>query len=181
MTVRLDMRRAAGRAARALGDSAEAVKDFLRGSLTEDGGFAGRDGRSDLYYTSFGLEASLVLEGDVFYDHIAAYLDGFGAGQSLDLVHLSCLVRCWANLADQVGQALDLPFRQAAADRLTRFRTGNGGYNIVLGANSGSVYGGAGRALRKHLTTLPMNSPRPRQGQMISLDIIRVFGTHAEP
>ena len=142
MTVRLDMRRAAGRAARALGDSAEAVKDFLRGSLTEDGGFAGRDGRSDLYYTSFGLEASLVLEGDIFYDHIAEYLDGFGSGQSLDLVHLSCLVRCWANLADQVGQALDLPFRQAAADRLTRFRTGNGGYNIVLGANSGSVYGG---------------------------------------
>jgi prenyltransferase beta subunit len=142
MTVRLDMRRAAGRAARVLGDSAEAVRGFLRSSLTDDGGFAGRDGRSDLYYTSFGLEAALVLDADIPYDRVAGYLREFESGQLLDLVHLSCLVRCWANLADHAGRAIDEQLRRAAADRLAEFRTGNGGYNILPSPGSGSVYGG---------------------------------------
>lgn len=136
------MCRAVARAAQALGDSTEAVRSFLRASLMEDGGFSGRDGRSDLYYTSFGLEAALVLDADIPYDRVVEYLGQFGSGQSLDLVHLSCLVRCWANLADQAGQTIDEQSRQAAAGRLVKFRAGSGGYNIVLGANSGSVYGG---------------------------------------
>jgi prenyltransferase beta subunit len=142
MTVRLDMRRAVAEAAGTLGNSVEAVRGFLQASRTEDGGFAGRDGRSDLYYTSFGLEASLALGADVMYDQVVEYLRAFGSGQSLDLVHLSCLIRCWVNLAERAGEAVEEQIRQGAAERLSKFRTDNGGYNIVLGASSGSVYGG---------------------------------------
>ncbi len=98
MTIRLDMRRTASRAGDALGDSLDAVRGFLRGQLAPDGGFQGRDGRSDLYYTVFGLEASLALGVDLPQDRVNAYLTGFAAGESLDLVHLTSLIRCRANM-----------------------------------------------------------------------------------
>jgi prenyltransferase beta subunit len=142
MTVRLDMRRTAGRATAALGDSVEAVKTFLRGSQTTDGGFVGRDERSDLYYTSLALEASLALGVDILYDRVAGYLGSFAAGQSLDLVHLSCLVRCWANMADHASRPIDEQQRQAAVGRLNEFRARNGGFNVVPGADAGTAYGG---------------------------------------
>jgi len=53
MTIRLDMRRTVSRASDALGDSVDLVRDFLRQQLAPNGGFQGRDGRSDLYYTVF--------------------------------------------------------------------------------------------------------------------------------
>ena len=81
MTIRLDMRRMVSRAGDALGDSLDAVRGFLRRQLAPDGGFQGRDGRSDLYYTVFGLEASLTLGVDVSHDRINAYLDGFADGR----------------------------------------------------------------------------------------------------
>ena len=65
MTIRLDMRRAVTRAVEALGDSIDAVRQFLRQNLHDDGGFKGRDGQSDLYYTLFGLEASIALNARV--------------------------------------------------------------------------------------------------------------------
>jgi len=47
MTIRLDMRRAVIKAKEALGDSAGVVRQFFRQHLNDDGGFAGRDGRSE--------------------------------------------------------------------------------------------------------------------------------------
>jgi prenyltransferase beta subunit len=99
MTIRLDMCRTVSRAADALGDSLDAVRGFLRRQLAPDGGFQGRNGRSDLYYTVFGLEASLALGVDLPFTQIQAYLAGFAEGESLDLVHLAALVRCRANMA----------------------------------------------------------------------------------
>lgn len=56
------MRRAMTKASEALGDSTDVVRQFFRQHLSDDGGFAGRDGQSDLYYTVFGLEASMALD-----------------------------------------------------------------------------------------------------------------------
>jgi len=141
VTIRLDMRRAVNRASVALGDSVDAVREFLRGHLNEDGGFQGRDERSDLYYTVFGLEASMALEARIPYERVADYLLSFEAGQLLDLVHLACLVRCRANMADRGGKPLDRTTCDAMTARLMHFRCADGGFHTSAGAERGHVYG----------------------------------------
>ena len=142
MTIRLDMRRAVTRARETLGDSTDVVREFFCRHLNDDGGFAGRDGRSDLYYTVFGLEASIALDARIAYDRVAGYLDGFQAGQTLDLVHLACLVRCRANMADRGGKPIDRVTRDAMTARLMYFQSGDGGFSNAAGAERGHVYGG---------------------------------------
>lgn len=141
MTIRLDMRRAVSRASVALGDSVGVVREFLRGHLDEDGGFQGRDGQSDLYYTVFGLEASIGLDARIPYERVADYLLSFEAGQLLDLVHLACLVRCRANMADHDGKPLDRAMCDAMTARLMQFRCADGGFHTSAGAERGHIYG----------------------------------------
>jgi prenyltransferase beta subunit len=57
------MLRVAGSAARALGESAALVRHFLLRQQNPDGGFKGRAERSDLYYTVFGIDALIALQG----------------------------------------------------------------------------------------------------------------------
>jgi prenyltransferase beta subunit len=141
MTIRLDMRRAVARARETLGDSTDAVREFFCRHLNDDGGFAGRDGRSDLYYTVFGLEASIALDARIAYDRVANYLDSFQMGQTLDLVHLACLVRCRANMADHGGKAIDHSEREAMTVRLMHFQADDGGFSNTPDAERGTVYG----------------------------------------
>lgn len=141
MTIRLDMRHAVAEAAEALGDSVDAVREFLRCHLCEDGGFQGRDGKSDLYYTVFGLEASAALGAKIPCDRVADYLRGFGSGPSLDLVHLASLVRCRANLAEGGGDAIDAASRRVMTARLMQFKAADGGFSTSTGAERGHVYG----------------------------------------
>lgn len=141
MTIRLDMRHAVAEAAEALGDSVDAVREFLRCHLCDDGGFQGRDGKSDLYYTVFGLEASVALDAKIPCDRVADCLHGFGTGQSLDLVHLASLVRCRANLAEGGGDAIDAASRRAMTARLMQFKAADGGFGTSPGAERGHVYG----------------------------------------
>ena len=125
-----------------LGDSAELVSRFLHSQLNPDGGFRDRSGKSDLYYTVFGLEGLIALRAEA-PAATAAYLETFGDGHDLDLVHLCCLIRCWAN----VGQALVSPLGvQALAcaglqSRLEAYRTPDGGYNTISGVPRGTAYG----------------------------------------
>jgi prenyltransferase beta subunit len=141
MTIRLDMRRAVDKGGRALGESVEVVRGFLRRQLAPEGGFLGRDGRRDLYYTVFGLEAALVLNVDFPRQSSSAYLDSFGAGESLDLVHLASLIRCRANLVDAPGGAIAAPTREAFAGHLFDHRSADGGFHTTRGASRGSAYG----------------------------------------
>ncbi len=134
MTIRLDMRKVLNRAPGALGDSTKAVGDFFRRQLSRDGGFQGRDGQSDLYYTVFGIEASLSLGVDLARDLVSRYLDGFGAGESLDLVHLVSLIRCRTNLG-KIGTC------EILAGHLMKYRSRDGGFNMTPGAEQGSAYG----------------------------------------
>ncbi|MBN1509482.1 MAG: terpene cyclase/mutase family protein [Sedimentisphaerales bacterium] len=136
MTVRLDMRRTVNRACDALGESVDVVRTFLRRQLTPDGGLRGRDGRSDLYYTVFGLEASLELGAGIPCEHVADYLDRFGNGESLDFVHLACLARCKADLSESRGQAGSSDI----AARLQPYKAKDGGFSTTIGAERGSAY-----------------------------------------
>jgi prenyltransferase beta subunit len=135
------MRRAVTRAGKALVDSADVVRQFFVRRVGDDGGVVGRDGNSDLYYTVFGLEASLALNARIPYDRVAAYLDRFGTGQSLDLVHLASLARCRANLAEHCGTEIGRADRDAMAAHLMQFRCADGGFATSTGSERGHVYG----------------------------------------
>jgi len=97
---------------------------FIRGCLNDDGGFVNRSGRSDLYYTVFGLSASVAMGAEVPWRRVAAYLSGFNPAE-LDLVHAASLARCWAHLPAEL--ATPDATRQALGQRLLGFGAADGG------------------------------------------------------
>ena len=112
-----------------------------------DGGFPDRAGKSDLYYTSFGLAglASLVEEPktEVYseLERARRYLVTFGEGEGLDFVHLCCLARSWGVVSGLIGSA---DFQGVVAPILRgieAYRAADGGYNLKLSARGGSAYG----------------------------------------
>ena len=133
MTIGQETRRAAGRARHLLADRAEAAAAFLLGRLHPDGGFRGRSDAADLYYTLFGVEALGALDAELPAEAIATYLRRFDDGETLDLVHLACLVRCWG--------ALDATPRDEWVACLNAFRSSDGGFATEKGAQFGSAYG----------------------------------------
>jgi len=122
-----------------LREATERVDDFLRNQINPDGGFRDRAGRSDLYYTVFGLEGLIALRQEPPYSRVRPFLEGFGEGDGLDLVHLACLARCWAALP---SGSLSPQTCRCLAERLESFRAGDGGYAPTPGAPAGTVYHG---------------------------------------
>jgi prenyltransferase beta subunit len=114
-----------------LGDSKDLILAFLSREQ-ENGAFRDRAGVPDLYYTVFGLECLRALSVELPTAAASAYLRTFGAGEQLDLVHLSSLARCWANIER------DVPHADSIAAGLERFRTSDGGYGA---SGSGTLYG----------------------------------------
>ena len=137
MSFRLEMLQVARLAPKVLGESADLVAAFLRSRLMGGGGFMNREGKADLYYTVFGIEGLLALRQDLPKDSIAAWLQQFGDGGTLDFVHLCCLARSWAALDPS---ALSVDTRQAIAAHLERHRSGSG-YHPARGRDQGSAYG----------------------------------------
>ncbi|MBN2269114.1 MAG: hypothetical protein JXN61_00775 [Sedimentisphaerales bacterium] len=140
MTVRLDMITAASRARHLLGDSAALVAGFIGKQFNADGGFRGRTDQSDLYYTVFGIEALRALNSAIDLNRIADYLRQFGDGDRLDFVHLACLVRCWANVCELRGAAIDQSLREAVLRRIETYRCPDGGYSDSADARQGTAY-----------------------------------------
>jgi prenyltransferase beta subunit len=97
MSFRLEMLQAARRAPARLGESADLVRQFVRGQQLPDGSFRDRSGRSDIYYTVFGLDCLLALD-EPLPTGLEDYLRRFGGGEPLDFVHFTCLARCWSVL-----------------------------------------------------------------------------------
>ncbi len=150
-----------------LQEAADPVAEFLLGQFDDDGGARDRAGSSDLYYTVFALEGLLALQRPVPVERVGAYLDGFGDGGDLDFVHLCCLARCRAALANARAQATALanagpdstgpdstggespaPVTDAAdaertkrlAARIDDHRSDDGGFAQSPGAEHGTVY-----------------------------------------
>jgi len=139
MSLRLEMLQVARLAPKLLGESAELVRHFLQSQQTEDGGFQDRGGKSDLYYTVFGLDGLLALQAEVPRTRIAPYLKSFGDGEGLDFVHLCCLARSWAAIATQ-GRLDSEPAAAEILRRIETFRARDGGYHPVCGRESGTAY-----------------------------------------
>ena len=136
MSLRLEMLQVARLAPRVLGEAARRVESFVRGQQAADGGFKGRDGCSDLYYTSFAIDALMALQADVPERELRAYLASFGDGEGLDFVHLCCLLRLWPAVHATPGETLV----KTLLSRVESFRSEDGGFERERGARMGSVY-----------------------------------------
>ena len=140
MSIRLEMLQIARVASKALGESTGLVRDFLLRQQNQDGGFRDRAGRSDLYYTVFGLDGLLALQAELPARKIADYLGGFRGGEGLDFVHLCCLARCWAALGDGARLSLPSDWRAEIAGRVREFRSADGGFIPVRQGSNATAY-----------------------------------------
>lgn len=147
------MNRVAALASAALGGAKGSVVSFLRSRLDPDGGFLGRDGRPDIYYTSFALDSLSALtpaDGPVYSGGPASvpaapdlratesWVSSFGVGQGMDFVHRTCLARCWTHLP---GVDASRAMRKQLAASLEQCRAPDGGYGTVPSPATGSVTG----------------------------------------
>jgi geranylgeranyl transferase type-2 subunit beta len=118
---------------------------YLGAAQNADGGFSGREGGSDLYYTGFALRGLSVL--DALTPEICEKAAGFlrhSLTQSASVVDFfSLLYACLLVQASGGPDVLanspeDWPERTAAT--LETFRTADGGYTKTPGGASGSTY-----------------------------------------
>ena len=138
MTIRLEMIKAVSRSKTVMGDSISSVLNFLTTSINTDGGFVGRDKQSDLYYTVFGLEALLALEGNFPRNQTFNFIQGLTKNDPTDLVHLAALIRCYANLSDN---DIEKKLRDRFIKHLEIFRSKDGGFTNDAGDEHGTAYG----------------------------------------
>ena len=118
---------------------------WLRSMQNPDGGFSGREGGSDLYYTGFALRSLAVLQG-LTPELCAKTADWLRLKMAepasvIDLFSLlvSCFLVPLGGGADVLADApKDWPDR--VAQMLESFRTADGGYAKAPGAISGSTY-----------------------------------------
>jgi geranylgeranyl transferase type-2 subunit beta len=125
-------------------------RDFLRGCQRDDGGFSGRAGGSDLYYTSFAVRA-LFLLGELsrpVCDSVADYLTSWPVRRAetrrpTSLIdHLSWLYAA-STIALAAGGNIPDGLSEAAAElpaAIESFRSRDGGYARTGTAASGSTY-----------------------------------------
>jgi len=119
--------------------------DWLREVQNPDGGFSGREGGSDLYYTGFALRSLAVLQG--LTPELCTKTGDFlrkKMGEPASVIDLfSLLVSCFlvplGGGPDVLAEApADWPERVAGT--LESFRTADGGYAKMPGGISGSTY-----------------------------------------
>ncbi len=133
-----DMAACAHRAAAYLDQDAHTTADFIHVRQQENGGFAGRSADADLYYTGFALACLNALDALPPKRPVAPFLDRFGAGAGLDLIHLCSLVRCHKLLSPKLH---DQPLRQNLLQSLQALRIADRTYNTAVDATTGSIFG----------------------------------------
>jgi geranylgeranyl transferase type-2 subunit beta len=118
---------------------------YLRGKQNADGGWSGREGGSDLYYTAFGLRGLMVL--DALTPEICTRAAGFlrnSVQQQASVVDFFSLLYAWVLV--QLGGGPDVladspgSWQERVASLLESFRTADGGYAKTPGGAAGSTY-----------------------------------------
>jgi geranylgeranyl transferase type-2 subunit beta len=109
-----------------------------------DGGFSGREGGSDLYYTGFALRGLAVLQRltpDVC-NRAAGFLRQSITQQTSVVDFFSFLYACLLTKTEGPDVLADSPpdWPERVAVMLESFRTADGGYAKTAGAPSGSTY-----------------------------------------
>jgi len=118
---------------------------FLLRKQNADGGFSGREGESDLYYTGFALRGLSVLDAltPKVCEQAASFLRGSLSSRAsvvdlFSLLYACLIVQVSSGIDVLAGSAADWPDRVAAT--LETFRTPDGGYNKSPGATAASTY-----------------------------------------
>jgi geranylgeranyl transferase type-2 subunit beta len=126
-------------------ESREPHASYLIACENADGGFSGREGESDLYYTAFALRGLLVL--DALTPDICERTAGFlrsclnrhaSVVDFYSLLYACVLVQTGGGPDVLADSPADWPERVAAT--LESFRTPDAGYGKTTGAVSGSTY-----------------------------------------
>lgn len=118
---------------------------YVTRSQNPDGGFSGREGGSDLYYTGFALRSLAVLDtlSPEVCERAAGFLRGCLAQQAsvvdfFSLLYACFLVQAGGGIDVLAGSPPDWPDRVASL--LETFRTPDGGYGKTPGGAGGSTY-----------------------------------------
>jgi hypothetical protein len=135
MSLRIQLLQVARLAPRLLGESTPLVRDFYSRQFHSEGWTADRGGRPDLYYTIFALAGAQALDAPIPVERTRTWLDSFGDGSGLDLVHLGALARCWAATGG-APPALSA----SLLGRIEKHRQRDGGYHSDPAAGSGTAY-----------------------------------------
>jgi geranylgeranyl transferase type-2 subunit beta len=142
---------------------------YLQAAQNDDGGFSGREGGSDLYYTGFALRGLAVLDTLTpdLAERAARYLHNSLTQQTSVIDFFSLLYACaLVQLAGGPNVLADSPqdWPDRVAEMLESFRTADGGYAKSLGGVSGSTYHTFLVALCYQL----LGRPLPRLSEVVS-------------
>jgi len=118
---------------------------YLLSAQRDDGGFAGREGGSDLYYTGFALR-SLAILGDLYgepAERAAKFLQSRMKGQEsivdfLSLIYGGMLIQSAAGI--DIFAGADANWRDAVAASMDSLRRKDGGYAKGQEGNASSTY-----------------------------------------
>lgn len=138
MTLREEMMAVARGASGVLGEASDLIKTFLVSQYHPQGGMMNRAGNPDLYYGFFGLECQQVLGMSIDDKSWVRYLQAQEKNAEQDLVHLSCLIRCWANLP-QAHLPADLKSHFSTC--LMQYQCRDGSFHTLRSQDKGSAYG----------------------------------------
>ncbi|MBI3866241.1 MAG: terpene cyclase/mutase family protein [Planctomycetia bacterium] len=139
-------------------------RDFVLSRQNGDGGFSGREGGSDLYYTGFAVRTLAVLKLLAADDceRIAGYIKSAGQSQVtvIDLVSwLYCALVVQGFSGIDVLSQVDAQWPDRLAEILESFRTRDGGYAKTHEGAAGSTYHSFLVALCYELIGRPMPHP----------------------
>src|SRR4051794_10789680 len=166
---------------------------YLLGSQNPDGGFPGREGGSDLYYTGFALRSLAVLQAldPEACTRAAGFLRQRMGGSAGVVDFFSLVVSCYlVPLGGGPDVLADAPadWRERVAGTLETFRTPDGGYGKTPGAPHGSTYTSFLVALCLQLLDRPIPEPdrlaafvksrRRDDGGYVEISAMRRSGTN---
>jgi geranylgeranyl transferase type-2 subunit beta len=167
--------------------------DYLRRAQHPDGGFGGREGGSDLYYTGFALRG-LALTGELHGElaqRAAAYLKSRLTGKTpiVDFVSLLQAATLLDTAAgNNVFAAAPTGWREAVSDTFERFRRPDGGYAKTDEGQSSSTYHTFLIVISQQLIGQPprdparlvefINSRRREDGGFVEVGPMRRSGTN---
>lgn len=137
---------------------------FLRSRQRPDGGFPGREGGSDLYYTGFALRGLAVLQGlsPELCERCGAFLQSKMTSSAGVVDFFSLLVSCYLvplGGGPDVLATAPADWKDRVAATLETFRTADGGYGKVPNHHAGSTYTSFLVALALQLLDRPVPEP----------------------
>ena len=143
MSLNLEMLQVAGLAPRILNDASENVIDFIHSQFDPDsGGYKGRDGKPDIYYTIFALSCLRALKAPLKSIETARFLEQLSGEEEMDkmdFVSLSSLARAYTLLPE-----INIPSETRAGilSRLDAYKAKDGAWhNFVKDHDYGTPYG----------------------------------------